>query len=278
MLAKNRKFIIIFITMNLIYLIFILGSKVLNRNDSEVPSIKFDKDVITVSVKDGESELLEGVSAYDKEDGDLSKNIFIYSTSTFDKEQNRTITYAVFDSDNQMVTASRKFNYNDYEEPKFSSSQPLINVSLGSMLAGNSDDTSFMSAKSSVDGNISNKISMSTVEEGTNMIYKYSVTDSTGTTSTLEVSEKISLNSILNNNIDIELKNYILYVDKGTVLDTRSYIKNIKTSLGKQNELKPYVQIETNYDSDKKGTYEVRYTLNRSNGDYGLTKMIVVVE
>lgn len=278
MLAKNRKFIIIFITMNLIYLIFILGSKVLNRNDSEVPSIKFDNDVITVSVKDGESELLEGVSAYDKEDGDLSKNIFIYSTSTFDKEQNRTITYAVFDSDNQMVTASRKFNYNDYEEPKFSSSQPLINVSLGSMLAGDSNDTSFMSATSSVDGNISNKISMSTVEEGTNMIYKYSVTDSTGTTSTLEVSEKISLNSILNNNIDIELKNYILYVDKGTVLNTRSYIKNIKTSLGKQNELKPYVQIETNYDSDKEGTYEVRYTLNRSNGDYGLTKMIVVVE
>ena len=31
-------------------------------------------------------------------------------------------------------------------------------------------------------------------------------------------------------------------------------------------------------DTDKIGTYEVKYTLNRSNGDYGVSKMFVVVE
>ena len=52
----------------------------------------------------------------------------------------------------------------------------------------------------------------------------------------------------------------------------------MKTSVGYQFDLKQEVYIETNYNADKPGLYEVVYTLNRSNGDYGAVKMFVIVE
>ena len=79
-------------------------------------------------------------------------------------------------------------------------------------------------------------------------------------------------------NLSIELNEYIIYVDKGTALNFRSYISNVKTSIGYQSDLISDVMIETNYDSTKAGVYEVVYTLNRVNGDYGAMKMFVIVE
>ena len=79
-------------------------------------------------------------------------------------------------------------------------------------------------------------------------------------------------------NITIELKDYIIYVKKGNNVDYRSYISNIKTSIGYQKDLIESVEIESNLNSKKPGVYEVVYTLNRSNGDYGTTKMYVIVE
>ena len=38
------------------------------------------------------------------------------------------------------------------------------------------------------------------------------------------------------------------------------------------------VEIESNLNPNKPGVYEAVYTLNRSNGDYGTTKMYVIVE
>lgn len=273
---KNRYLLGIFIGINVIYVLFLGVNFVLNRNTSEAPVISFDTNEITVSVKDGEDELLKGVYANDKEDGDLSDHVFIYGMSSFDEKQNRSITYAVFDSDNRMVTATRTLKYSDYVSPRFSSTKPLINMSLNGLV--NSNEAQTISASSVVDGDISNKVSVVKVEDDHNMIYKYSVTDSTGTTSTLEVSEKLSLNNLFNSNIDIELKNYILYVKQGKELNMRSYLKNINTTLGKQNSLKEYVHIETNYNSQKPGVYETRYTLSRSNGDYGMSKLIIIVE
>ena len=273
MSEKNRKFIILFICMNLIYLIFVFATKAFENKSSELPIITFKNDILTVSVDDSQEELLKGAIATDVEDGDISKDIFVYSISTFDDDNTRTITYAVFDSDNQMVTASRKLKYSDYSAPKFSSTKSLINITLSGAI-----DSSYIQASSSVDGDISNKISVSQTQQSEyKTTYKYSVTDSTGTTSSLEITDEISLNSMFTN-IDIELKDYIIYVKKGTTINPRSYIQNIHTSLGNQNELKPYVNIETNYNSQKAGTYEVRYVLNRNNGDYGISKLIIIVE
>lgn len=271
MTKKNIRFICVFLCLNLFFVMFVFLTR--ENSQGHMPSISFDQELVTMSVGDEEDVLLKGVKANDAEDGDISDDIFIYDISSFDENMTRTVTYAVFDSDSQMATASRQVRYEDYSAPRFSSSQSLMNLSLTS-----DENTSYMSANSCVDGNITNKISLSKVEEDNHIIYRYSVTDSTGTSSTLEIRDEISMKNIYNNSIDIELSDYILYVEKGFDLDPEDCIMNVNTSLGEQNELIPYVDIETNYDADKIGTYEVKYTLNRSNGDYGVSKMFVVVE
>lgn len=272
MSKKNRMFIVFFVSINMVYLVFLFGMRVFGNQHNGAPVISFDKDIVSVDVDADEKDLLDGVYANDQEDGDISDKIFIYNISSFDEEKQRVVTYAVFDSQDQMSTAMRKIAYNNYTAPQFYCNEPLINLSLK-----NTSDSSYMKAKSCVDGDISNKVSVSKVEDNNRVIYKYNVTDSTGTSSSLEISDEISLKGLYTN-IDIELSDYIVYVKKGSTLRYRSYIKNVNTSLGKQNELIPYINIESNYNRNKKGQYEVKYTLNRSNGDYGISKMIVIVE
>lgn len=272
MSKKNKMFIIAFLAINVIYVAFVLGSKLFDFNKGESPTISFSTNEIAVSVKASEKELLAGVTASDKEDGNISKDVFIYGISTFDQNKSRTVTYAVFDSDSNLVRSSRKIKYSDYTAPKFTATKPIVNMSL-------MGTESAIGATSCVDGNISDKVSVSKVEKDSmTTIYKYNVTDSTGTSSSFEINDELNLKGLLEGNLTINLKKYIVYVKKGTVLNPASYIASVETSLGKQNELKSLVVSETNYDMTKEGVYEVKYTLNRSNGDYGVTKLIVIVE
>ena len=279
MSKKNRVFLMILAIINMCYLGFIGITKILDIQSSNLPVITFNKDLVTISVKDDLKVLLKGVQAIDEEDGDISKNIFIYDISMFDENNERTVTYGVFDSDNQMTITSRKFKYKDYTSPKFSASKPLSGLmnTITSSLGGSTNEILPIQAVSSVDGDISSKISKTKSETEESVVYVYSVTDSTGTTETLTVSESINLKELFTN-VSIELKNYIIYVKKGSSVDYRSYIDNVKTSIGYQKDLIESVTVESNLDSSKHGVYEVVYTLNRSNGDYGTTKMYVIVE
>ena len=274
MSKRNKVFLLLLFIINVSYVLFLVFDSMADVETNQRPQITFDQELITISVKSDEDELLSGVNASDAEDGDLSDQVFIYSVSKFDEKNERVVTYAVFDSNNQMVTASRKYKYRDYETPKFSSKKPLTSL-MSSLLSG--DDSMSMQATSSIDGDITDKISMTQSESDGSIIYQYSVTDSTGTSETLVLSEEISLKGLMMN-LSIELKDYIVYVRKNTSIDFRSYIENVKTSIGYQSDLISDVQIESNYDSTKSGVYEVMYTLNRSNGDYGAVKMFVIVE
>lgn len=272
MSKKNRLFISLLIGMNVLYFGFICGMNIYKSSSSKLPEIVFDNDIISLSVNATVDDLLSGVSAMDTEDGDISSDVFVYGVSSFNENMERTVTYGVFDSDNQIVKASRKMVYTDYEAPKFSSNKPLVNLSLLS-----TDDTSYMSATSLVDGNISNKITITKSERDNRLVYRYSVADSTGTTSSFEIADEVNIKGIYAN-IEIELSDYILYVKKGTSLNFRNYLKGVKTSLGNQDSLMNDVHIESNYKADVPGVYEVKYTLNRTNGDYGISKMLIIVE
>lgn len=279
MSKRNRVFLMILVIINICYLGFIGITKILDIQSSNLPVITFNKDLVTISVKDDLKVLLKDVNAMDEEDGDISKNIFIYDISVFDENNERTVTYGVFDSNNQMTIASRKFKYKDYSSPKFSSSKPLSGLmnTITSSVGGSTNNNLPIQAVSTVDGDISSKISKTQSESNDSVVYVYSVTDSTGTTETLTITESLNLKELFTN-ISIELKDYIVYVKKGSSVDYRSYISNVKTSIGYQKDLIESVTIESNLNVNKSGVYEVVYTLNRSNGDYGTTKMYVIVE
>lgn len=236
------------------------------------PSISAPQDVLEVSVKDKEDVLLEDVTAEDAEDGNLNTSVFVESISPFDEEQCRTVTYAVFDSDDNFSQTTRRIKYKDYETPKFTLKQSLD-------VAVTHDVTqiyNYFGAVSSVDGNISGKVSIVNINYD-DLIYSFtvSVTDSCEITSQLSFEIKENLNS---SNLEINLSDYLIYVKKGESIDPKDYLESVMQGNVENKEALDKVSVIDNYDADKPGMYEFVYEVQGSGNNYGTSTLYVVVE
>ena len=87
--------------------------------DKTIPVITVEGDVIEVSLKAKDEELLQGVTAFDEKDKDLTDKIIIESISRFTEKGVSKVTYAVCDSDNNVAKASRMIKFKGYKSPWF---------------------------------------------------------------------------------------------------------------------------------------------------------------
>lgn len=242
-----------------------------NQKDAgEAPVISFDNERIEISVNDEESALLDGVKAYDKEDGDLSKEVFVESISAFDENKDRMVTCAVFDSNKHVTKAVRRIHYKDYTKPKI-----YLKDKFMSNIISNADVNKLLGAVSCVDGDISNRITiqLSVAENINNYQVNVSVKDSTGEISSLDLIYNLDRNIYTT---DILLKEYLVYIKVGETFDANANIEEIKShSVNKEQQR--YLYIDNQVNNQVPGVYEVKYSFNNL-GDNGLTKCIVVVE
>lgn len=267
MIKKYRALIITIIVM-IIY-IGIQLSPLVRKKETGAPIITFDINEMIVSVHDSESVLLQGVKATDEEDGDLTDSIMIENQSIFTSGNTRTVSYLVFDSDDHVTRASRQITYYDYTAPKFSLTDSLYQDTYSvTKLMEN------LHATSSVDGDISSKITvMNTLYEEDYLKLKVSVTDSTNTTSFLNINYNIQEKQ----SIEIVLQNYLVYLNVGEGYDYRSNIINVIEKNFQNPNLANYIDIEVPV-MNEPGIYEVNYSLSLANGNSGRMTMIVVVE
>ena len=257
-----------------LYVGFLFKEEMDNGTMGNAPEIMLDSSELTISVNDDENVLMTGVSANDNEDGDITDNVLIENISPFDENGNRVVTYAVFDADSQISKATRTIDYIDYVAPRFTLSAPLIltlDITTEDQLYKN------IGAVSSVDGNITSKISINQNLEDSGSKIALSVTDSTGTTSSLELNIEKSLN-ILTANLNIQLTDYLVYVNLGDQINPLDYVSDILLNNSSRRELIDEIDVDHNFQADVPGIYEFRYTINRSNGDFGMTKLVVIVE
>lgn len=271
-MKKGIKFVLGVVVIVGVYIAFLFWQDA-KQKTGHMPTIEAPTDVLEVSVEDKDTVLLEGVTASDEEDGDLTSEVYVESLSTFDEDQCRTVTYAVFDSDDNLSRTTRKIRYTDYEEPEIDVTQALYYYYY---ISSTDEYKDYVSASSVVDGDISSKIAIDNeYMEDENQYVTYSVTDSCGTkvTLTLKIDQ---LNT--ETNVDITLSQYLLRVKKGTTINPRDYIKTIKIMGMEYNSLKSIVEIQNDYNADEPGMYEFVYRLSRTNGDYGITKLVVIVE
>lgn len=268
MLNKSKCLIITMVVI-LVYSI-IQMSPLVKKKETNAPTITFDKSELVLSTKSSESDLLKGVRAYDDEDGDLTKNIVIENQSVFTTDHTRTVTYLVFDSDDNVTRNSRQVTYTDYTAPKFSLKDSLYQdtYSITKLMES-------LHAKSSVDGDISSKITVmnTSFEDNNTLKLKVSVTDSTNTTSFVNLNYYIGEKQ----DIEIVLKDYLIYLDKDKKFDYRKNIINVIEKNFQDSSLAEYVKIDVP-EMNEPGFYEVTYSMKRSNGNIGKTTMIVVVE
>ena len=248
----------------------------LRGRTGEVPVIQVPQEPLSVSVADPTEALLRAVTASDPEDGELSDRTFVESLSPMDEQGQRTVRFGVFDSDDNVGRAQRTIRYTDYALPVIDLRRPLV---FGpSDITNDSSPADYISASSVLDGDLSAQVLLeeSGFEESLDTsILTLSVTDSAGGQSSL-----VLRSNFLNNDPDyvIELSQYLLRVAPGTELDPEDYVAGIRRMGMDYSDLADQLEIRTNYDPQVPGTYEFIYQLQLPNGDFGITKLVVIVE
>ncbi len=243
------------------------------RTDNTIPYITIEDSILDVSIKATNDDLLQGVTAYDAKDGDLTKDIIVESISSFYEIGVCKVTYAVCDSNNHVAKATRKIRYTDYTSPIFKLEKANC-YSLYESINLSED----IHAIDCMDGNISKNLIITSENYASSIAGVFSmnvtVTNSKGDTSELVLPLVIEDRNL--SAPEIELKDYLIYTEVGSSVDFKKYLVSAIDS--SENNLKESVKIESNIDFDTPGTYSVHYYVTDESGQRGHSVLIVVVE
>ena len=234
------------------------------------PVISCDWEVKDISVSAPEEALLEGVTAKDAQDGDLTDRIIVGGVSKLITENTARVTYLVFDSDDNMGTMTRYVRYTDYRRPVFEITSPLIYD-----IAEQIQPLNRLKATDLIDGDISDSVRISTLK-GTDNKNIYSATAQV--TNSLGDMARVELPVIvLESSADIpqiELNEQLIYLSSTDSFDPADYIRSVETETG-AGDLSE-VQIDNPVDLSEPDTYWVRYTYTEENRT-GTAILVVVV-
>lgn len=248
--------------------------------DTKGPRIEFAAEKLEVSVHDDRSKLLEGVSAEDDRDGDVTASVLVEGISSIRSDHTVSVTYAAFDKAGNVSKAVRTVCYTDYEPPRFRLTGPLL---LRSGMAV--DPFAYIEAWDPLDGDLSNrvKVVMLSGESSITNVGVYEVelrvTNKMGDTAKLAVPLEVYASGTYN--ATVQLSEYLIYMKKGESFDKTAYLKSA-TLGGRTFEADNLpegvkVRIDSDVRSGVPGTYTVDYTV--TYGEYeGCSRLIVVVE
>ena len=257
----------------LVLIVFVVFQIQQMNADKTYPVITVDSEMLHVSLDASDEELLNGVTAYDEKDGDLTQKIIIESISRFTEPGVSIIKYAVCDNDNHATSASRKITYTNYAPPKFTLTDSLV---FG--VSQNINIRNILGASDLIDGDISNKVIITANEYSSSVVgVNYilaKVTNSKGDMISLQIPvyvEEMSLSAP-----KIELSDYLAYVKCGDVYDTAANVISALDSQG--NDISSRVQIDTNLDTGTPGMYEAHYRATDEYGRTGHEILTIIVE
>lgn len=288
-MRKTRVAIcVLFAVTSIIFAAYIIMVRQLE--DHTPPTITCTENTISVSVTAEDAELMQGLTAYDDRDGNITDSIRVSAMSHFIEKGRRTITYVVFDEANQAGTAERTLIYTDYTSPKIYLSQPLRSE------IDNSSSMSLMNcltAEDCLDGDITNQIRISMSEISYIQVGEYDitlqVTNSAGDVCVVPMQITIvdSSDKTEQSKYYPLLSEYIVYTTVGNQLNLRDYIigaehKNGQYTFAENGNMLMFtasdIQIESSVDYSQAGVYVVNYSYTTSEGIEAVTKMYVVVE
>ncbi len=269
-IMRNSVVILFIVTLISFCVIFLIQKK---NEDNTIPEITIENEFIEVKCNASDEELLKGVRATDEKDGDLTNKVIVESISRFIEPGVCEVKYAVCDSNNHVAHATRKVSYTDYTAPRFK-----LTDSLCFSLYENVNIASCIGAVDCIEGDISGNVVITSPDFTSSVTgvftLELTVTNKKGDTSTLSlplIMEERNLSAP-----KIELKEYLIYVDKNQNVDFRDYIVSAESKNG--DELTSQVRIDDNVNFQKSGTYIVNYFVADRNGAEGHSVLNVIVE
>ena len=248
----ERVTVIVFVAVLAVF----IGVKAYTRMavDTTPPQISCDTDTIDISVSDPESVLLQGVTARDDRDGDLTGSILIRGVTNLLSGNTARVSYVVFDSANNMATCQRTIRYTDYEKPRFALSQPLIYPEGGPVMVLDK-----LSAADSAREDISDNISIVSQNIDIYTAGQYFLTAQVSNSQ--GDIESVVLPVIITSAKKqlVELKEYLVYLDQGASFNSGSYVSSVKDSAGAAYD-PSHLSVEGQVDTSVPGTYYVSYS------------------
>lgn len=245
----------------------------LSGRDTTDPVIESDREVLEIPCAYTQEQLMEGMSASDKEDGDLTDRIVTGLFSRFISHGVSTLNYVVFDSANQAASLTRDVHFTDYHSPRFTLTKPLV------FLQEEGSSTEVMNrlgAEDMLDGDLNDWIMQTDTDVNYSVIGSYTtlveVSNSFGDTSIEALP--VHVVSGENQQVQINLKENIVYIQQGTNINPVDYIKNVRDNNGLSIDIST-VSVESGVDVNTPGCYEIHYTAALGAGE---TWLIVIVE
>lgn len=241
-------------------------------NGGEAPVIEFASDVLQVPTTATEAELLQGVTATDAEDGDVTASVLVESVSRFVSGNTVKVTYAAFDAQNHVTKATRTVQYTDYTAPRFTLSGPLVFTE-----SGVADMLQRVGAQDCIDGDLTNRVKVSARDNGSLVSsvgtheVEFRVTNSMGDTAYLTATVDVVNGNA--NSAQITLSDYLVYIAQDSEFSPGTYVTSFTRGDKVYADTADGVSISSNVDTAVPGVYEVTYTVDTS-----YTRLIVVVE
>lgn len=288
---KNRNWILVLLIVACVVGYFGYRAFDLARTDTKAPKIEISTEYIEVSVLDPKSVLLQGVTATDNADGDVTASIVVENVSLLDTDGTVSVSYAAFDATGNVAKATRKVKYTDYESPRLTLSRPLRYFS-GSTF----DVLSAVGATDMIDGDIQHRVRATALEEdsiatlGTHQV-RFQVNNSLGDTMVLELPVEVYTSNTYE--ASLTLTEYLVYLPVGADFDPARYLdtftlRGVATDLHKGLPENYALHTKGEVLTQQPGVYSVDYNViytirNNNNPNYnqeytGYSKLIVVVE
>lgn len=239
------------------------------QTDKTLPVITVPEETLVLSVADyGSDRLLEGVTAWDDTDGDLTHRILMQEPVQ-QSGSLMQVTYLVADSSSHVASAVRNVEFSDYRPPRFVLTAPL-QYAPGSAIRVKDR----LSAQDVLDGDLTERIrvhanGLSPQNEGVYPV-SFEVSNSLGDRSAVTLD--VEIGSSRPGQPVIRLKEYLIYCGAGGPADPLSYVTEV---IGGE---KSQVEVSLPDGGFRTGVNTVRYTCVNDEGVRGTTVLYVVVE
>jgi hypothetical protein len=254
------------------------------REDSTPPQIHMEDTVPEYSALEPRASLLQGVTARDNRDGDVTDSLVVESVRLLHGDGTAQITYAAFDKAGNVGKQTREVKFHDYVSPRFALSEPLMFSHTSSY-----DVLNIITATDILDGDITHRIRATVLDDvkdgyaGTHEI-QFRVTNSLGEMVELVLPVEIYTPSLFEGSLT--LTDYLIYLEKGDSFDAESYLDSFsvgREELQLNGAVPGDMQLKTTglVQTGVPGVYTVDYQVSRVLGGQtysGYSRLIVVVE
>ena len=213
---------------------------------------------------------LEGVSAIDNKDGDLTEAIFIEEQSEDLIIQSGKITYVAVDEAKNVAKLTRTVTTNDRKNKRTIVSSLPDNIAMGKEI----DLSDYISMFDGCGKEVEGEFIYPTIDTSVPQVIDLVISDANKVAQDIEVSVQV---------IDYESPTITLTTDKIKIYNTEEidyldYIKNVSDNKNSKKELIDTVTVKGYINFDLKGSYKVTYTIKDSDGNTASADLIIEVE